>query len=63
MLPVKVAAGILCANKPLNSSVADTLLAFMFPEVRVMLPFSVKVFAPTVNVPDVNVSVFATVRL
>ena len=62
MLPVKVEAGILCADEPLNVTVAEALLASIFPDVRLILPFNVRVFAPTVKVPEVKVNVFGNVR-
>ena len=62
MLPVKVEAGILCADEPLNVTVAEALLASIFPNVRLILPLIVNVVEPTVNVPDVNVSEFVTVK-
>jgi hypothetical protein len=52
-----VEAGIVCAVDPPNTIVAEALLASIFPEVVLMLPFKVNVFAPTVRVPEVRVSV------
>ena len=63
IFPVKADAGILCADEPLNTAVADALLASMLPDVRLILPFNVSVLAPTVSVPEVKVSVFAKVKL
>lgn len=62
MLPVNVDAGIDCAVEPLNKTVAEALLASMLPEEVLMLPFMVSVFAPTVRVPEVRVSVLGNVR-
>jgi len=62
MFPVKVEGGILWADEPLNITVAEPLLASIFPDVRVMLPLSVNVVEPTVNVPDVKLSAFEMVR-
>lgn len=53
--PVKVEAGMLWADDPLKVTLADALLASIFPEVRFMLPFNVSVFAPIANVPAVKV--------
>ena len=62
MFPVNVDKGIFCADEPLNVTVAEVLLASIFPNVRVMLPLSVNVVEPTVNVPDVKLSAFEMVR-
>jgi hypothetical protein len=61
--PVNVDVGILCAEFPLNTTVADALLASILPVVRLILPFSVSVLAPTVRVPAVKVRSLATVKL
>ena len=54
ILPVNVDAGIVCAVEPPNTTVAEALLASMFPEPRLIAPFMVKVLAPTVKVPEVK---------
>ena len=56
MFPVNAAEGIDCAVELLNTTVADVLLAFILPDERLILPLSVSVFAPVVNVPEVSVN-------
>ncbi len=57
ILPVNVEAGIVCADEPPNTTVAEALLASMLPDVVLMDPLTVNVFAPTESVPEDNVSV------
>ena len=54
MFPVNVPSGILCDDEPLNTTVAVALLASMFPEVLLMLPFKVKVLEPMVKIPEAS---------
>ena len=56
ILPVNVEAGMLCADEPLNTIVAEALLASILPAVWLMLPFRVKVFAPKDSVPEARLS-------
>jgi len=63
MLPVKVEAGILCADEPLNVTVAEALLASIFPNVRLILPFIFKVLLPTTRVPLFSVNMPDRTRL
>ncbi len=60
-LPVKVDAGNVCSEEPPKTTDAEALLASMLPDVRLMDPFRVIVLAPTVKVPEDNVSVPFTV--
>ena len=61
-LPVKVEAGILCAEEPLKSTIADALLASILPDERLILPLRVRVLAPTVKVPLVRLIAPAMVK-
>lgn len=62
IVPVNRDAGIVCAVEPPNTTVADALLASIFPDVRLMLPLIVSSVAPIFNVPEVNASVFPIVK-